>query len=577
MIACLIALAAIQTEATFESVLAEIPALKTAYSGKARLQPIERVLAQFSESTGQRLSAAKPFDDLKVTYSVTDRSVAWLLDRIADTLDLTWKKNGSDFVLDSSPEAKKALTETQATLDRAARADFQEHLGRLKTAGRLNFHTEADVFAKLNQSIDAELEARKPGWSERVRSLREEVSARYLLRSPADYVVGRLANRGALGPFTANPRVFAASTLDLPGVPRLSQSDLASVIDRTAGDVFLAIRGDAASIDYSLFTFSSSGPNSDSGSWNGDSGHSKQPPNRRFVEWASSTQTVTNKMRGKTVNPLSLPKSRSEATVSDALLAAAADCGKDLVADAFAISYSLQGSAEPAEQFWTRFGRPEDYRGSVRIIDNAILFRHSGFWDFRRQEVPDRLVGATVQAWKRDGKLSTRLQAEFVDQLTPRQRAWLPQIADGRLPFMRIGQSLFYLDLWKSIPDLPRANLMEHRLIPLRELSRATNLALREQVIANLATGRMQFNGPGSKLFASLFGDRFDEFSMLWEPLTRRYEVHSDGNVRVAVPVEQPVADPKAVQTERMIQLYLGLSATNSFVAYGFEILGPPS
>lgn len=576
MILSLIALAALKPGAISDSVFSGNPAFQTSYSGKARLQSVEKVLAQFSESTGQRLSAAKPFDDLKVTYAVNERPLAWLLDRIADTLDLTWKKQGSDFVLDSSPEAKKALTETQATLDRAARADFQEHLGRLKTAARLNFHTEADIFAKLNQSIDAELEARKPGWSERVRSLREEVSARYLLRGPADYLVGRLIIRGALGPFNAQSKVFAASTSGFPGVASLSQYELAGLFDQPVGDAFLAVRYDADSIDYNLISSSSSTPVSDSGGWSGDFGFSEQPPNRRFIDWASSPQVVADSLKGKIVSPLSLPKSRSEATVSDALFAAAADCGMDLVADAFAVSYPLQGSAEPAEQFWTRFGRPENYQGSVRIVDNAILFRHSGFWDLRRQEVPDRLVETTVDAWNREGKLSTRLQAEFVNQLTNRQRAWLPQIADGRLPFSRIGQSLFYLDLWNSIPDLPRANLMEHRLIPIRELPRTMTLALRELVISNLAKGRVQFSGSGSKLFSSLFGARFDEFSMLWEPLTRRFEAHSDGNVRVEIPVEQLVADPKAVQTDRLIQLYFGLSATESIVAQGFEILGPP-
>src|SRR5688500_16260116 len=84
------------------------PALQTTVSPSMRLVSVRNAWEQLAKDSGAIVSVQPTVAELKVALLVNDRSVGWALDKIADVLDLEWKKEGERYRLLQSPAAASA-------------------------------------------------------------------------------------------------------------------------------------------------------------------------------------------------------------------------------------------------------------------------------------------------------------------------------------------------------------------------------------------------------------------------------------------------------------------------------------
>lgn len=542
--------------------LEAVESLVRPYSGVARALPVAEVVAELSRTAGLKLEVSREVAELKVTYAVRNRKTGWLLDRLADVLDLQWVADGTGFRLEASAEATAALRQTRATFDREAQASLVRWKSDLVGFGQLPFEVDKERAEEISRAILKEQTDRTSGWTERIRKLQSEQALRYSFRSRADWAFG--ASYGKLSAQVerafATGSAFVASYPPAPGLSVLPREAVPPEVTQA----YLVAVGDAKSIGYAWISFKGDELSMETGRQVGDWEKLPEPADR-FRKWSTPKAELETAF-ATPLEPTRLDANDPELTSADVLLDLAVRAGRDLVAEDFAV-----GNLAPLDgkRVVEEFGSGASAFGPfVRLADRVILYRHSFFWELRRREIPGAKLDALRTSVTARG-LSMRDQAAFLYSLKPEQREHLSDVAPNAKLFDLVSFGDPVCEVWRLLP-VPLAEALDrHEVVPLASAPAVAQTAIRDVLLRALLKRGDHLARP--EILKALLTGNLARLSFLAERQTLYYGANRRGATTVAVPLEELPEGVKPTDAYRAVDLYLGTSAADSIRFYAAE------
>lgn len=473
---------------------------------RERLIPVDDLCRQLSKELGVKLQAASDVRDLKLALRLRGRSARWTLERVADVLDLEWKRVSEGYELRAPAASTQALREARRQADSRMRAARRKALDALATAAGKSFaelKSERDTLAAEREQMLAD---RKPGWSDRVAALAGRIQALETAAEEPAYALGAMlrANPTASNRLLEEGEILVASTARVPGVlsfaepmrRELSQSGTAGWL--VAGHI-------GGEIAYLFIRMEGAAANARSGQLR--IAPEAEPTPSRFAGWSQTAAEFAAALPAGPIGESRPDRWPAHPIVADILLDTAERCDLDLVADAFRIPPSANlPSGATAADLWR--GLAGGAQGpSVRLVDGAVLYRHARFWSLRDSEIPERTLAALDRVPATDRRALFDAAAEFARGLTVSQIRRFAIRYEGHGANVEAARyALPALNFWGTLSAGQRADALERNPILLSQMSPASRAAYLRAVGANLLLGGTGTSMEGLKLLFAAAG-----------------------------------------------------------------------
>jgi len=572
MIATLVALVALGSGV--ESVkLAGLAEFGGAINRTAKLRAIKSLIPEMAGPTAAKIVVDPSVGELKVTLHVTDRRLGWVLDQIADVLDLEWQPSDEKLKLTISSSAKASILKARKERDERNHEDLRRQYLEIAEKTRVPFAEAISRLETVPGEVEDLLANRPAGWSERLRSAKEKWNTFKIATSESNQVLGFCARQ--FGPLLDSAirerKLFLASTAKLPGAILLDSSIRKQIRDSKPGqnanyDVLFAAYATDSHLYYTSYTWTSTGT-----MW-ADLSHAlsfETEPRRlaRNRDWGQSSVQIVENLPDVSFHAREPLQVRPNLTSSDILVHAAEAMDIDLVADAFHDEWMLDFEMPTKiAAFWARVGsKPSVF--DVKVRDKAVLARHSVYWHLREEEVPeDKLIALAASV--RSGKASLDAFAEFVTVLSNQQRNALALHPPFRQTEDLFGltYNLEVLKFWNSLQRETKARALRHEVVPFGSLNSVEQDAYRFLVLRGLAT---DFSGiPYASLepVLSLLSGQTKNLALLVEPHRYRAVTLEIDQVKITVPIEETPGGTPADRIWDSLIFRFGTNARNSII-----------
>ena len=414
-------------------VMASEPAFQKTISSSMQLVSARNALEQLTKGAGAAVSVQPTVAELKVALAVNDRPLGWVLDKIADVLDLEWKKEYGQFRLFQPPAAASAYAQTRKRFDDHRRATSRAWINQLAESSRYTrkqLNEQREQIQKEAQLVEFE---KKPGWSDKLQKSIAQMRRFEYASQTVNYALGILAqhHRLALEQAILTGQTLIASTEPVPGALSLPAEAMTQIAFRSGEEepkmVAMAVSFGPFGLEYGLHTLYAGQTPARRSYFDvpPDMGIPAPKPVDRYVNWGFTKQKIAEHFSGRLIGAAKAQPPSGLEMELDQVLDAAERSGLDFVGDAFhTMLLPRRPIPRTAAEYWS-----QKVGGSVgpwiKIEDGAILYRHAAPWMLRELEIPESALKNLNDQLAQPSPQIMEICGQFAAPLNRLQRRWI--------------------------------------------------------------------------------------------------------------------------------------------------------
>jgi hypothetical protein len=559
--------------------LAKEPALARPARIQANLRSVASLLSELSQKHGVALRASAEAAERKVALQVERRPLGWTLDRVADVLDLEWRREGGGYLLVQTPESALDWARARAEAHARRRAEWRAAIERLARAGGAKLSEVQSELFRFENEAEGLRQTRPPGWSDRLARLQVRLAELRALAEPAAFALAHVArnHRAELEAVLLGQRELLASSSPLPGVLSLPPEALPEAWREGKSLVLLTARWSGEDLEVGLHAAGEGAHPAESHFLSTVSlplplphfltlfeNKGGEPP-PRFAAWGMSRANLQAALAGKTI-PFKRGPDRPFKTPLDLFIQVSQLSQTDFVADAFhARTPTEVGGPSDLAEFWT--AQMGGTHGPwVQVVDGAVLYRHAEPWIRAPAEIPESRLEALRKRLEAPQAGILEIAAEFVGGLTEAQKDHLglfPPFRPGE-PLDRLSRAADVLTFWSRLSSSEKASALRHEVVAFEALSPPAQGAYRALLRESLYRASPLGAVPPADVLARLARNDFAGMAFLVEPVQQKFSTRVVDGVTVLVPIEEAGVGAPLDATWADVHFYFGLDAERS-------------